>query len=825
MMEISASVTLRPTRIGFLVRPTDLSSVRTIMRICACLWGGPYNPIIPVFKKPPADWRREPFDRLTGADVAAGYARFFEPDVYVEAERGLLEAAGLGGLREKHVIYPSVMTLAEMQEIEQGKILWQSPFGLSIRDVFSHLYRIEQRFVLRDKRENILVTPERGSALVESIFGAYPTAKGATYIKQDYTDVFRPVVCKPEPATWRKAFRDNCFFPFIATRYGLNLERFWHHDLIIYVFDPKRATDLIDLWNLRLEPHPIIPVPIEWFEPLSDDIHAILRAEHRPIVGNPQGLMHHATIEFARSIPPAKAEELTRSLRPDLPPGSVMVKHWRNRIWVEHRDDHVHRDDRMKVSAQEASVELVIKDDDQRLRSTFSPINPPFASQYGRGDHRWVNVLRISSFGMGRTIASVLPFNTFKRSWPPLAMGGERVAVGSEGWVYPQRWKSFNQWVTLLRTEEAIAGSLEQFDIKAVLSEPGQIARQMLENLGGLWATHLLADLPTLQLLNKMAGGLRKKSNEDDTVEEHFGLRTAPLKDWTDLIARRNSGRFPSLKLEDFTKHNIIRVGLETECPHCKAKNWNTLTSADYQITCERCLKSYDFPQADIREFNRNWTYRVVGPFSVPDYGRGSYSALLTLRVLNSLHSSTDMMTFSTAMTLSFDGIQKEVDLVAWRSEERFTPEKPPQLVIGETKSLGRDQVIKTKDIAKLKAVAQKLPDAVIVIAVLRDHFTDKEKEVLQRFVTWGRRPNAYGQPTNPVLLLTAHELMMDHYVSNTWKELGGNHARFADYNHTRDLLSFADATQQIYLGLKPFSRWRHEQWEARQARRKKAAA
>ena len=64
--EISASVTLRPTRIGFLVRPADLGSVRTIMRVCACLWGGNFNPIIPVFKKPPKDWKPEPFERVTG---------------------------------------------------------------------------------------------------------------------------------------------------------------------------------------------------------------------------------------------------------------------------------------------------------------------------------------------------------------------------------------------------------------------------------------------------------------------------------------------------------------------------------------------------------------------------------------------------------------------------------------------------------------------------------------------------------------------------------------------------------------------------------------
>jgi hypothetical protein len=38
MAELSAEIRLRPTRIGFLTPPTDLASVRVIMRVCTCLW-------------------------------------------------------------------------------------------------------------------------------------------------------------------------------------------------------------------------------------------------------------------------------------------------------------------------------------------------------------------------------------------------------------------------------------------------------------------------------------------------------------------------------------------------------------------------------------------------------------------------------------------------------------------------------------------------------------------------------------------------------------------------------------------------------------------
>src|ERR1700733_7142575 len=113
MPELSAEILLRPTRIGFLTRPTDLASVRAIMRVCICLWGGVYNPIIPVFKRAPEEWAREVSRRKGGVEIAKGYARFFEPDVYVESETGLLEEAGFGALRKEHTFRPQIITLKE----------------------------------------------------------------------------------------------------------------------------------------------------------------------------------------------------------------------------------------------------------------------------------------------------------------------------------------------------------------------------------------------------------------------------------------------------------------------------------------------------------------------------------------------------------------------------------------------------------------------------------------------------------------------------------------------------------------------------------------
>ena len=302
MVEINANIRLRPIRIGFLVRPNDLASVQQIMRYCAVVWGGIYNPIIPVFRNPPKHWASEPFDRVRGIGVAKGYIRFFEPDVYVEAEKGLLELVGLGAVRDRLTVYPDVLALSELLKAEKHKDWCEPAFGLNIQDVQAHLYRTDQQFTKRDRRENIIVASERGSGVSELIFGVFPTQRSVRYIGRGYQDVFQPTKLSANPASWEKVFKEGAITPLRVTRYGLDLQRYWHHDTIIFVFDPRRATDLIDAWNLRLEPHPVVPVPVDWFEFLGDFIFELIKSEHRRIQGNPRNLMHNAMIEFSRSI-------------------------------------------------------------------------------------------------------------------------------------------------------------------------------------------------------------------------------------------------------------------------------------------------------------------------------------------------------------------------------------------------------------------------------------------------------------------------------------------------------------------------------------------
>jgi hypothetical protein len=537
------------------------------MRICSCLWGGIYNPIIPVFRTAPKEWKPSHPELVKGHAIARGYVEFYEPDAFVEAEEGLLEEAGLGALRSSNTLDRRVVLLRDFLRPSDHRD-WSEPhFGLGVVDVLRQVYEQERRFQLRDPRPAILVRPQRGTALVESMFGAYPGEKHARYIGKAFDDVYQPETLAPGVEAWRKVFRGHGVTPLSVSRHAIEVNRSWMNDLVIYVFNPEKAVDLIDLWNLRLEPNPILPVPMLWFSELVQDIREALIAEHRPLQGNPNGVMHGGTVEFARSIKEASAMAAIELLAP-MPEGTLSVKTWRTRVWVRHTNDLVRRDARLEITAKERRLSLDIEEG--KIRSTkFDSLAPDFASAYGGGALRWVNAVKLTAYGTNE-VATVVPFNTFDWTWPRLAYLGAKVTVGTEGWVFEQKFKDSTEMIQLNTPESIIVGTFKRAGIEAKLSEPGHIARQVLNHLGGLWGVHLLADRETLHLLNAMAGGLRKRKAGELQTEEEFDRRSKSIRDWEGLMGRRSQAKLrPNVTLDDFTKRNILRLGIETACPEC----------------------------------------------------------------------------------------------------------------------------------------------------------------------------------------------------------------------------------------------------------------
>ncbi|WP_050802671.1 hypothetical protein [Komagataeibacter europaeus] len=816
MHDLSATLKLRPVRIALLTRPNDLRSIRKFMRFSVCLWGGAYNPIIPVMKSLPSVWRNHHGLKANTRDITRGYIRYFEPDAYVEAEEGLLEAAGLEGFRRKHVIGTRVLPLSGLMAKQHNRDWAEPSFGLTIFDAMRDIYTKELQFETKQPRPASLVKPDSKSLVTEAVFGCYPGDKLLEYFQANYQTIFKPKEIPASPDAWRSAFRMGHLTPLRFTRYKIEAEAEWNDILTLFVFDPASTLDCIDIWNMRSEQRSVLPVPVDWWADLLPDIRALLKLEHRPIKGNLHGLMHDSIIEFARSISEDRANELTKEIVGDLPKEAAIFKLWRTPVWRAPTKQQ-HSRDEVPLALKSAEKYITLSVDEMSRAATFETLAPEFAYKCGFGKLRWINTVQPSHFH-GDHLGTTLPFNTFDPYSTMIQGFGESVLIGREGWSIGLQYKDINARLTIPSPESAVISALKRFGIEARLSEPGHIAKQILGHIDGLRGMRLLADARTLETLNTMAGGIRRKGVGDDETEELFDRRSKPVREWHALVERRKQQDLGVLSLNDFTSRNIIRLGLQSRCPNCANLNWHTLTAVDYDVTCERCQRSYPFPQSSLQKNNGNWSFRVVGPFAVPDYARGSYGALLALRAISNLNVGHSPMVYSTALSLSFDGVEAEADFVALRSPESHGLQSDPELIICEAKSFGAGPLITQKDIAKLRTIARKIEGSTIVISVLRNHFVDAELKLIEPFVRWCRRPTANGEMHNPVILLTGHEAFCRINIDHTWKELGGEHAKFAAFEHRDSLMAFAEATQSIHLGLKSYHAELREKREAKRA-------
>ncbi|MGP5565445.1 hypothetical protein [Vreelandella alkaliphila] len=807
MTELPANIRLRPTRIGFLVRPSDRKSVRKIMRINACLWGGQYNPIIPVFRHTPKDWKEEHFKSPSGKKIVGGYVKFFEPDIYVEAEVGLLEKAGLGILRGNNFDKNSISLEQFFEQEHRG--VFEPYFGQSAFDIINDTYLDERRFQLRDPHPAIY-TNKKNDVFAELCLGVFPELKNLKHIKAIYHDVYRPERVSFTPEVWLKVYSNECVTPFSAAAKNIDIEQRWYDDPVIYIFDPSKTTDLIDLWNIRIQPSSIYPVPIEWVSDLHKPLCRFIENNFRPLNGNSNGVMHKTTIEISRSITEEYAREEILPFFKETPQGSLVYKFWRTPIWnVDYRNNFVQQPERVKLTASKKDVTLSIKDGGY-LHTEFETLSPHFADRFSGTKKRWANVITTSSNYMETNVATCLPYNTSDRNWPFKGLGA--FSIGREGWVYLQDYKESKQHVSLLKQDESFFKWFEYKGLSVSLSEAGRIAKQLIDSVGGLWGLYLFDDVTAIKFINKLANSTRtrKSAANGDVIEEDFSGKVASITEWQKMISKRKAqGAHHRVTLSDYIERNVVRIGLETDCSHCYAKNWHDLDEVSYQIKCSRCLKRYDFPQGSIKNNNQNWKYRVVGPFAVPDFAQGAYASLLTIRFFTRFRNRDASSCYSTAAEIKHNGRTFEVDFAVWASDESgFDINPEPRLIIGEAKSFALDAV-KEKDLEQLKEAAALLPGSVLVISVLKESFSDEEIERLNRFVEWSRESSSYG-PKHWVILLTGIELF-DEFLENNWKKKGPPHSIFSDYNSTRSIESLSDSTLNIYLDQKPYHEWHAE--------------
>ena len=395
----------------------------------------------------------------------------------------------------------------------------------------------------------------------------------------------------------------------------------------------------------------------------------------------------------------------------------------------------------------------------------------------------WTNVATVRKYGKADSIATVHPNNFLDPRIPNLRWG-EFSPITREGWVLPQHMDTSHDVLHLEVGRNAIINWLKLRDIEAAPSDAGRIAEQIIAAVEGLQSCALFADPSIIKLLNTMASG-----GDDSGV---------PTQRWENILKNSDQKRMPWITLQRFLDALVLRSGLQIKCPNCAKLNWYDVKALNYELICHRCLKDFKFPQDAAHLNGLRWLYRAIGPFAVPGFAGGGYCVALTLRFFAHALSIGNSLTWTTGLDLKFNGRPSEIDFAFWyKRQEYFGNYGDPPLMIGEAKSFAEKAIVKA-DIDRIKDLAEALPGAFLVFAVLKEHLTSWEISLLRSLANWGRRRRIDGRPRNPLIVLTGTELFTSYRLSNEWepnskaKKLIGAHVDLANP------LNLAELTQRL---------------------------
>jgi hypothetical protein len=165
-------------------------------------------------------------------------------------------------------------------------------------------------------------------------------------------------------------------------------------------------------------------------------------------------------------------------------------------------------------------------------------------------------------------------------------------------------------------------------------------------------------------------------------------------------------------------------------------------------------------------------------------------------------------MTWTTGLNLQ--PLNCELDFAAWHRPGRMLNDErdEPVLIIGEAKSFGKN-AISEDAVISLREVANRFPGAIMIVSSLREisDYTADELQRLRDLALWGRREIYQGQPSNPLVVLTATELFAMHGIFDAWKKITGEVVHPSI--DPADLNALAELTQKRYLGIAGFSEQR----------------
>lgn len=705
MQPIHIRQRLRPSRYAFVVNEGDTNAALKAASLNTALWGGIYNPIVPL----------APFESRDGLPKA------FDPDYLVNLSGAQLPA-DLASRYERRIV-----TSEDLVRTDDRTSRRDLGLGFSILPVIRHVHEKEVRFSTTPTRAAVLV-PQPAAGWPEFVTFAYGSFQWLPDMDVDFREAFRRGLRAKEltlseltpPSDY-----ETLLLPLDFTGHGLQLfgGRASLSSHIIFIGEHRDFRDLIEFWNIRATGRTIVFVPVENYRAFEPLIRYIAVEGRYPI--NPQ-IENQADLQKGPSLGDSVFNEVcdwvgTLDLgylsRRKQPPRFGMELEW----YI----GDIHVAELEALAGEEISI---------LLNGQMTPVKippPPYLIDESAhiGQFTWsIEVTMLGGNGAAEFMFS-FPREPAVEALARRAVLGSpgKVRLGRRGLVLQQDGIRSTLHLSPVRTEDVVHAIFRQAGLDAEASQPGQYAEQIIKKMGSLHGGCRVFKIRGVrEILDRLGkGSTLTKGNMYQIVmseqPDKHGQNWRP-EIYSNLVLRRGQRRpleFGTI-FDVLLEKRVVRPGFTFRCPSCFKDDWYHVSEFAEEYTCRFCFTRQRVNFASVQE----WQYKADGLFRIPDSAQGSVAVILSLWRFDHLRPTVHgRYVTSRNLTARDTGQQYEIDY-AYVVMGSF--DTSYELVLGQATRFGD---FTDEDIQKMVELADRFSrKPYLAFSTLKDRYSDEEK-------------------------------------------------------------------------------------------------
>lgn len=756
MAASATTVSYRPIRLGWCVRKNNWDDLRRAIRLSHTLWGGRFNPLIPVGDSEVA----EALVRLYRVDALYAVAADDQLKEFI-ANFSWLPWPNFGG----ELFIPAAA----------GKLAAFLDIYHVVRDLFDQHVR-DKDVPQYPTRQIDWDTADPLSDVFLAYFGGYPSKED---IFKDYSDLVERNLHSSRTDIGIHGPLSPDLLK-VATPSALTAHLLEWESLPkltnsgIYFGDARDFEDIVNFWNLRAADAELI----FWDENHSDRLARFRDAFLEMLAVRVAGpALAKQVVVWARAGVDVDLSQFASK--------NIVRFMVSNGTWDGYHLKPAH----FRIGRSKQTL-AAIDDEGQGAKMALSlPEKPFFDDPELFAQKVVVSVSSVGFWSEPDEWTFRIPFLPVLNAFYGKRMQFDARAIRAEEHGPGIITRVTTDHVTLnsVSKRELVCEMFRALGMRADLSAPGRIASRIMLQMGGVQGCRVFK-IPGVRDLLRNVGprAYFERTYAVQTIGRSDPCSGLPnFSEYEGLfIEYRESGLLkPDHVFLFLLKKGILQVGLCFTCPHCELEPWISLDDLSTESKCPYCGKPF-LTAPQLRD--RNWKYRWSGLFGREDNQEGSIPVVLTLQQIDTVLSHQALFIANAAIYPTTAPIEPcESDFVLLHQQ---LYDDRVSVAIGECKTAGE---ISEDDARKLGKVADVLEgnglEAFIVFSKLAP-FASEEIE---------RCRSAQSSYRQRVIMLSDRELE-PYFVYERTKE------EFQIQSSVISLQGLAAATDLIYFHPRP---------------------